>query len=90
MTLVYIAALIAFVVVARSAVRGYKGTTEPATHICVDCGTKCSGVTSHRAGWTFLFFPWNLIFAEKKMQSCPACMGRLIPLESPKGIQINA
>ena len=58
---------------------------DPPTHICSDCGTKHSRVTKARAGWTFLFFPLNIVVAEKKTQPCPECSGRLIPIDSPQG-----
>jgi hypothetical protein len=87
MALIVVLALVMFVVIFNNAVSGYRGGTErlAATHICADCGTLCAKVTSHRAGWTFLFFPLNLPLAKKKIEPCSLCQGRLIPVDSPRG-----
>jgi hypothetical protein len=84
MALLVVLALLILFIIASNAVRGYKGTGEP-THICADCGSSFGGVASKRARWTYLAWPLNLVLATKKLQSCPACDGKLIPLDSPKG-----
>lgn len=85
MALLILVGVIMVVIIARNALEGYRRTEDPPTHVCADCGTTCSQVGRHRAGWTFLFFPLNLALAEKKLQSCPECQGKLIPVNSPRG-----
>lgn len=84
MTLIVILIIVALFVIGSNAVRGYHGTDEP-THVCADCGQSFSGVGRSRAGWTYLAWPLNLVLAAKRMQPCPACDGKLIPSDSPKG-----
>ena len=76
-------------VVTVSAVRGYRGAdpNAPPTQVCVDCGHRCHDITAHRDGWTFLFFPFNVL-APKHLR-CPACKGKLIDIDSPRGKQLS-
>jgi DNA-directed RNA polymerase subunit RPC12/RpoP len=53
-------------------------------YVCVDCHTEWDRDHAHRAGWTFLFFPWNLIFAEKR-SACPECKGKPVSADSERG-----
>jgi hypothetical protein len=57
-------------------------------NVCTDCGEVFSGIKKRRARWTFLFWPWNLCFAAKKLPACPECSGQLIPANSPKGREL--
>ncbi|MGC1372991.1 MAG: hypothetical protein WA824_12715 [Candidatus Sulfotelmatobacter sp.] len=84
MALLLVLAVVIFFIVASNAVGGYRSTGEP-THICADCGSSFGGVVSKRARWSYLAWPWNLLLAAKKLQPCPACDGKLIPIDSPKG-----
>lgn len=83
----YLAVFMAFLYIIRGMLNWTNPVDTQPTHVCKDCGTKRSGVTRGRPGWTYLFFPLNLL-VEKKTQRCPKCGGRLLPLDSPKGQQI--
>src|SRR6267154_716946 len=86
---IWIFVLVIIYTLVDSFVDGYRGKPTMPTHICAECGTRCSNVRSRRAGWTFLFFPLNIVVATKKPQNCAACQGRLIPVTSPKGKELT-